>query len=185
MSFTIYTYTDSHHNTISYLFNPSKRESDGSGPVVLERVTLPYQEDPSSPPPPAANEPKPGTILLRYIARDGGDVRYIYDPTASNGKQYVVAIHREPGNWQRLREEDLGVRDEEGLRRAFEERKDGRDDGRDKVHEAREEAHEARKGEDGQERESRWARERQEDVERSKRRDSMVDDGELMDIDLE
>jgi len=71
--------------------------------------------------PSAATEPKPGTEFFCYMARDGAEVRYQFDPTARNGKSYVTAIHRPPENWQTLREEDLAVDDEEKLRRRFDE----------------------------------------------------------------
>ncbi|CAI6337190.1 unnamed protein product [Periconia digitata] len=174
-SYTAYTFTTPSKNTIKYLFNPSKREAEGEGPVVLDQLIETYDSDsdsdiPTSPTP--SEEPKPGTVLLRYVARDGGDVRYIYDPTARNGKQYVVAIHREPENWQRLKEEDLGVADEHRLGRMYE-RYDGGLAGEE--HEVVEEQEEQRT----------WAREREEAARGSKRRDSMVDDGIRMDVDVE
>lgn len=120
-SFEVYTFHDRHNNTIRYLFNPSKRlnNSDESGPALLDQVTETF--DPELDPVPSTQipEPKAGTELFTYRARDGADVRYQFDPTAQNGKQYVVAIHREPNNWSTLREEDLAVDNEEELRRLY------------------------------------------------------------------
>lgn len=88
---------------------------------VIETFDPELDTVPASPIP----EPKAGTELLRYRARDGAHVSYQYDPAAQNGKQYVVAIHREPANWSNLREEDLSVTNEEELRREMEERLGG------------------------------------------------------------
>lgn len=201
MSFKVYTFYDKRQNKISYLFNPSKRESDGEGPAILDQL-IETAEDPSSSfsnttttnTSTKANEPKPGTILFNYTARDGALVRYTYDPTARNGKQYVVAIHREPNNWQRLKEEDLGVADEERLREMYDEEQD-----EDKIVKGAEEAPEDEGVSSGSEQEMfeqeseqgrRWARERaasvaEDEVRQSKRRDSMLEDESMrMDVDV-
>lgn len=119
-SFEVYVFNDRHNNTIRYHFNPCKRlNNSDKGPALLDQMTETFDPEldalPSSPIP----EPKAGTELFCYRARDGADVRYQFDPTAQNGKQYVVAIHREPSNWSMLREEDLTVENEEELRRLY------------------------------------------------------------------
>ena len=119
-AFEVYQFHDSRNNTIKYLFNPNKRDNDGEGPVILDQLIETFDDEKISST--TISEPKPGTILFQYMARDGGDVRYLFDPTARNGRQYVVAIHRPPENWKTMREEDLAVEDEAGLRRQLEER---------------------------------------------------------------
>ncbi|KAJ4287287.1 hypothetical protein N0V90_012685 [Kalmusia sp. IMI 367209] len=122
-AFEVFSFHDTHNNTIRYLFNPSKRlNNSDEGPALLDQVIETFDPELDAAPSPAIPEPKAGTELFQYRARDGADVRYQFDPTAVNGKQYVVAIHREPANWGNLREEDLGVEDESELRRSFEER---------------------------------------------------------------
>lgn len=117
-AFEVCSFHDSNNNTIKYLFNPSKRlNNSDEGPILLDQVIETFDTAPASPIP----QPKAGTRLVEYKARDGAYVGYQYDPTAQNGKQYVVAIHREPMNWQNLREEDLSIENEEDLRRSFEE----------------------------------------------------------------
>jgi hypothetical protein len=120
-SFEVYTFHDRHNNTIRYLFNPSRRlnNSDESGPALLDQVTETFDPELDHLPSTQIPEPKAGAELFTYRARDGADVRYQFDPTAQNGKQYVVAIHREPSNWSTLREEDLAVDNEEELRRLY------------------------------------------------------------------
>lgn len=119
-AFEVFTFHDRNYNTIKYLFNPSKRiNSNDEGPALLDQVIETFDPELDSLPSPAIPEPKAGTELLTYKSRDGAYVRYQYDPTAINGKQYVVAIHREPTNWGNLREEDLAVEDEGALRNQF------------------------------------------------------------------
>lgn len=120
-AFEIYAFNDRHNNTIRYLFNPSKRLNNSEyGPALLDQVIETFDPELDTLPPRQIPEPKAGTELFRYRARDGADVRYQFDPTAQNGKQYVVAIHRPPENWGTLREEDLTVDNEEELRRMYE-----------------------------------------------------------------
>ena len=117
-AFEVYTFHDTHNNTIRYLFNPTKRLNNrDDGPALLDQVIETFDPELDTVPSTSIPEPKAGTEIFRYQARDGADVRYQFDPTAQNGKQYVVAIHREPRNWETLREEDLSVEDEEALRR--------------------------------------------------------------------
>lgn len=120
-SFEVYTFHDHHNNTIRYLFNPSKRlnSTDESGPALLDQVIETFDPELDTLPITQIPEPKVGAEMFAYRARDGADVRYQFDPTAQNGKQYVVAIHREPSNWSTLREEDLTVDNEEELRRWY------------------------------------------------------------------
>ena len=126
-AFEVYSFHDSHNNTIKYLFNPSKRLNHGDeGPALLDQVIETFDPELDTVPPSPIPEPKAGTEMFGYRARDGAEVRYQFDPTAQNGKQYVVAIHREPGNWSTLREEDLAVDNETELRRLFEERTGGK-----------------------------------------------------------
>lgn len=121
-AFEVFNFHDRHKNTIRYLFNPSKRLNNSEeGPALLDQVTETFDPEFDTPPTTQIPEPKAGTELLLYRARDGADVRYQFDPTAQNGKQYVVAIHREPNNWSTLREEDLAVGNEEELRRKYDE----------------------------------------------------------------
>lgn len=121
-AFEVYTFHDLHHNTIRYLFNPAKRLNNrDDGPALLDQVIETFDPELDTVPSTVVPEPKAGTEIFRYRARDGADVRYQFDPTAQNGKQYVVAIHREPRNWETLREEDLSVDNEEALRRGYEE----------------------------------------------------------------
>ncbi|KAF1963060.1 hypothetical protein CC80DRAFT_487472, partial [Byssothecium circinans] len=126
-TFEVYRFHDPSLNTIKYLFNPNHRQttSEGEpiGPIPLEQAIETFDPELDEAPSIPIAEPKPGTEIFRYQARDGADVRYQYDRTACNGKNYVVAIHREPENWRGLREEDLAVGDEPGLRRWFEERR--------------------------------------------------------------
>lgn len=119
-AFEVFSFHDSHNNTIRYLFNPSKRlNNSDDGPALLDHVTETFDPELDILPATRIPEPKAGSELFRYRARDGADVRYQFDPTAQNGKQYVVAIHREPSNWSTLREEDLTVDNEEDLRRLY------------------------------------------------------------------
>jgi hypothetical protein len=123
----IYRFSDAQGNIIRYLFDPEQRDEAGEGPVSLERIV----EIPEGQPSPTFEldsayfinakdgsaslervTPKSGTELYRYKAKDGGDVRYYYDVGSVNGKNYVVAIHRPPENWQRLRSENLAVANE-------------------------------------------------------------------------
>lgn len=119
-SFEVYTFHDPHNNTIRYLFNPSKRLNNSEhGPALLDQLIETFDPELDSLPSIRLPEPKAGSELFRYRARDGADVRYQFDPTAQNGKQYVVAIHREPSNWSTVREEDLTVDNEEELRTLY------------------------------------------------------------------
>lgn len=119
-AFEVFSFHDSHNNTIRYLFNPSKRlNNSDDGPALLDHVTETFDPELDTLPATRIPEPKAGSELFRYRARDGAEVRYQFDPTAQNGKQYVVAIHREPSNWSTLREEDLTVDNEEELRRLY------------------------------------------------------------------
>lgn len=120
-AFEVFTFHDTHNNTIKYLFNPSKRlHNSDEGPALLDQVIETFDPELDTAPAFPIPEPKAGTELLEYRARDGAYVRYQFDPTAQNGKQYVVAIHREPANWQNLRGEDLAVDNELELRDEFE-----------------------------------------------------------------
>jgi hypothetical protein len=125
-AFEVFRFHDSSNNTIKYLFNPSKRveESEGYyGPAMLDQVIQTFDPELDTLSQFSLPEPKPGTEMFRYMAKDGADVRFQYDPTARNGKSYVVAIHRDPENWQKVRlggEEDLSVENEEELRRVYE-----------------------------------------------------------------
>ncbi|KAL1603628.1 hypothetical protein SLS60_005216 [Paraconiothyrium brasiliense] len=120
-AFEVYQFHDANNNTIKYLFNPSKRlNNSDEGPVLLDQVIETFDPEFDTAPSSAIPEPKAGTRMFEYKARDGAYVGYQYDPTAQNGKQYVVAIHREPMNWQSLREEDLAVENEEELIRSLE-----------------------------------------------------------------
>lgn len=122
-AFEVFSFHDANNNTIKYFFNPSKRlDNKDEGPARLDQVIETFDPELDTAPVSPIPEPKAGTEMLRYRARDGADVRYQFDPTAQNGKQYVVAIHREPMNWQSLSEEDLAVDNEQELRGAFEER---------------------------------------------------------------
>ncbi|KAJ4345386.1 uncharacterized protein N0V89_011516 [Didymosphaeria variabile] len=122
-AFEVYQFHDSNNNTIKYLFNPSKRlNNSDEGPVLLDQVIETFDPEFDTAPSYTIPEPRPGTRMFEYKARDGAYVGYQFDPTAQNGKQYVVAVHREPMNWQSLSEEDLAVENEEELRRNFEKR---------------------------------------------------------------
>ena len=125
-SFEVFRYHDHNNNTIKYLFNPSKRVEEGEGlygTAILEKVTEIFDLDPDTLPLVHLAEPKPGTELFRYTAKDGADVRFQFDPTARNGMEYVTAIHRDPENWTRVRlsedGEDLAVANEEELRSMY------------------------------------------------------------------
>jgi hypothetical protein len=119
-AFEVCTFHDSNNNTIKYLFNPFKRLNNrDEGPALLDQIIETFDPEFDTAPSSHIPEPKAGTEMVSYRSRDGADVRYQFDPTAQNGKQYVVAIHREPDNWQRLTEEDLAVDNEEELRKAF------------------------------------------------------------------
>ncbi|KAF2636556.1 hypothetical protein P280DRAFT_473099 [Massarina eburnea CBS 473.64] len=123
-AFEVYRFHDSYNNTIKYLFNPSKRQTtkdseEPFGPVVLDEVIETFDPEFDEVPSTPITEPTPGTEFFRYTARDGADVRYQYDRTARNGKNYIIAIHRDPENWKTLSQEDLAVDDEEVLRRRF------------------------------------------------------------------
>ncbi|KAF2442587.1 hypothetical protein P171DRAFT_434060 [Karstenula rhodostoma CBS 690.94] len=121
-AFEVFSFHDANNNTIKYLFNPSKRlNNSDEGPALLDQVIETFDPELDTAPSSPILEPKAGTEMFKYRARDGADVRYQYDLTAQNGKQYVVAIHREPMNWQSLREEDLAVDNEQELRSVFEE----------------------------------------------------------------
>lgn len=125
-AFEVFSFHDANKNTIKYLLNPSKRLNNrDEGPALLDQVIETFDPELDTTPAFLVSEPKAGTEICRYTARDGADVRYQFDPTAQNGKQYVVAIHREPMNWQSLREEDLAVDNEQALRMSFEESLDG------------------------------------------------------------
>jgi hypothetical protein len=125
-AFEVFRFHDSSNNTIKYLFSPSKRVEEGEGyygPAMLDQVIQTFDPELDTLPQFSLPEPKPGTEMFRYMAKDGADVRFQYDPTARNGKSYVVAIHRDPENWQKVRlggEEDLSVENEEELRRVYE-----------------------------------------------------------------
>ncbi|KAF9736175.1 hypothetical protein PMIN06_003804 [Paraphaeosphaeria minitans] len=122
-AFEVFSFHDANNNTIHYLFNPSKRlNNSDEGPAMLDQVIETFDPELDTAPAIPIPEPKAGTEMLGYRARDGAYVSYQFDRTAQNGKQYVVAIHREPMNWQSLREEDLAVENEQELRDAFETR---------------------------------------------------------------
>jgi hypothetical protein len=118
--FEVCTFHDSNKNTIKYLFSPSKRlDNSDEGPVMLDQIIETFDPEidlaPSSP----FAKPNARTEMFRYRARDSADVTYQSDPNAHNGKQYVVAIHREPGHCQSPREVDLAVDNEGELRDTF------------------------------------------------------------------
>ncbi|KAF2649652.1 hypothetical protein K491DRAFT_697936 [Lophiostoma macrostomum CBS 122681] len=122
----VFRFHDSSNNTIKYFFNPSKRVDEGEGyygPAILDQFIQTFDPELDTLPIISLPEPKPGTEVFRYMAKDGADVRFQYDPTARNGKSYVVAIHRDPENWQRVKlggEEDLSVGNEDELRMVYE-----------------------------------------------------------------
>ncbi|KAF2743454.1 hypothetical protein M011DRAFT_471396 [Sporormia fimetaria CBS 119925] len=94
---------------ITYHFWPTIREEGGDGPVCLERTSR--ARTPSDTDLILKPEPKNGDILYEYLSRDGAIIRYEFDKGSRNGKDYVIAVHREPENWTRLRKEDLGFKD--------------------------------------------------------------------------
>ena len=126
-AFEVYRFHDSANNTIRYMFDSKKRQhtEEPFGPVMLDQVIETFDPELDTAPSEPIPEPKPGTELFRYTARDGASVRYQYDRTACLGKEYVVAIHRDAENWQRLREEELAVDDELNLRKRFEQMPNG------------------------------------------------------------
>lgn len=122
-SFEVFHFQDTNHNTIRYLFNPAKKQDDTANPIPLDQLIETFDAELDGPPTsPGIPEPKAGTEFFSYKARDGAEVRYQFDPAARNGKQYVVAIHREPDNWRMLQAEDFAVEDEMELRRRYEQR---------------------------------------------------------------
>ncbi|KAF2278710.1 uncharacterized protein EI97DRAFT_440239 [Westerdykella ornata] len=106
----IYRFIDSSRNVIEYDFDPSLRSENGDGPISLERKSRrATHSDLSSLLYP---EPKAGDELFRYIAQDGAEVSYQYDPGSTNGKDYVVVVVRTPENWRKMmrREENLAYK---------------------------------------------------------------------------
>ena len=100
-------FRDTKSNTlVRYTFDADARDQDDRGPVSLNRELEPITNI-SANVQSLAPEPRHGAIIYQYTAKDGGEVRYQYDPGSRNGKDYVVGIYRTPENWQSLREEDL------------------------------------------------------------------------------
>jgi hypothetical protein len=115
----IYSFINGDGNITKYVFNPSKLENEGEGPVPLERLIETPLDDEIAGPTTSSRQPEDGVEFFRYLAKDGADVRYQFDKGSRNNKGYVVAIHRDPENWGKLRQEDLAVANEEEIERRY------------------------------------------------------------------